>query len=579
VKLRYVAALLFALSLPTASGCSRKAVPKAIPSSQASTLSPDPKLLVPPPEPELAPGEPVRLTLPSDGGAWPWSVGRADAPLESRAMSFPGLTAFAVTGFAVRPEVNRALVSLKWEKKGQSVATRLTLCDTATGKVLTEWQIAGQQAVIDLSPDGRAILTANANPGRGRTILRLWVIGSDGQLRLSFWTPHSTSRPDGIRNEPGDRSDVAAALEIRWAGFVGNDRIVSSSRTGQLRVFETDGVKPLISLEGSPGRPAITPDGTKVALFTGNAVTLVDPTSGTIIGTRWVGQLPQHPVLAFSPDGSKLAIGGNGKALLLNLTTGDVQQVVLPKLHVTDTGMYDKPFGWAGNTYLFADGHLHDLRFPGSVWDYVGVEHMQFRGSRIWACVRPVGSTTSTLAAYDLPHPQALAQIAAAVNRPDLFAFKTGDGVRIDVSGVPENRRDEVQKTLEERLRTLGHHSDPAAPAVLFASVETAGTKTSTSYSGFDTYSYMKTPAVLRLVVNGKELWSDAWAIEPPFSIKVPFGVTLTDHLKQFTIGAPNYKLFANAPLPSFIPGPQSPTVPFGTIELNTERLKGRQIW
>ena len=405
MKLRYVAALLLALSLPAASGCSRKAVPKAIPSSQTSTLSPDQKSLAPPPEPELAPGEPVRLTLPGDGGTWPWSVGRAEAPPESRAISFPGLTAFAVTGFAVRPEVNRALVSLKWEKKGQPVATRLALCDTAIGKVLTEWQITGQQAVIDLSPDGRAILTTNANPGRGgRTTLRLWLIGSDGQLRLSVWTPHSTSRPDGIRHESGDRFDASAALEIRWAGFVGNDRIVSSSRTGQLRVFETDGVKPLISLEGSPGRPAITPDGTKVALFTGNAVTLVDPTSGKIIGTRWVGPLPQHPVLAFCPDGSKLAIGGNGKALLLNLTTGDVQQVVLPKLHVTDTGMYDKPFGWAGNTYLFADGHLHDLRFPGSVWDYVGVEHMQFRGKHTWAdALRPAGSSSSTLAAYALP--------------------------------------------------------------------------------------------------------------------------------------------------------------------------------
>lgn len=579
MNLRYVTLLNFALVVSLASGCSKAPVPKAIPSGKPSSLSSEQKAPDPPAEPEQVPGEPIRLNLPNDGGTWPWAVGRAESPTISRPITFTGLVPFAITGFSVRPEVNRAAVSLKWEKKGQPVATRIVLCDTAIGKTLTEWQIPGQQAVIDLSPDGRAILSTGANPGRERGILRLWLIGSDGQLRKLAWIPHSLSRPDGIRLEPGEQPESAVGQEIRWASFVGNERIASSSRSGQLRIFDTDGAKPLTNLEGSPGRPTVTPDGTKVVVFTGNAITLVDPVAGTVIGTRWIGSLPQHPALAFNPDGSTLAIGGNGKLLLLNMATGDVRQVLIPKLHVTDTGTYDKPFGWATNRYLLADGHLHDLRFPGSVWDYTGIEHMQFRGSRVWACVRPTGSTTSTLAAYDLPHTQALMRIAVAIDQPNLFALKTGDGIRIDVTGVPESHRGEAQAAIEQRLHALGYQSDPTSPAVLFVSVDTGGTKTSTTYSGYESYSYTKTPAVLRLVVNGKELWSEAWAIEPPFTIRVPVGVTLTDHLKPFTIGEPNYKLFANAPLPSFIPGPQSPTSPFGTSELNSERLKGWLAW
>ena len=579
MSVRCSAKLMLALFVFASFGCSKKPVPRATPSAKASTLAPEQAPPAPPPEPESAPGEAVRLTIPENGGTWLWAVGRAQPALPSQTLSFPGLQPFAVTGFAVRPEINRAIVSIKNEKKGQPVATRFVYCDTSAGKILTEWQIAGQQAILDLSPDGRAILSTYPQPGQDRTILRMWVIGSDGQLRRSSWTPHTATRADGLRQEPTDRYDTASALEIRWAGFVGNERIVSSSRMGQLRIFETDGLKPLSYLDGSPGRPAITPDGSKIAAFTGNAVTLIDPMSGVVIGTRWVGQLPPHPALAFSPDGSKLAIGGNGKALIMNLSSGEIELLLLPKLRVTDTGMYDKPFGWAGNTCLYADEHLFDLRLTNPIWDFTGVEYVQFRGSRVWACSRAGGTSTSTLAAYDLPQPRASARTANICSNPENFALKPGDKIRIDVTGLPENRRADVTKSLEQRLAKLGFHVDPAAPAVLFASVDATGTKAVTCYSGYDIYSYLKYPAELRLVVNGRELWSDAWAVEPPLKIRLPLGVTLANHLKPMPIGEPNYQLFASAPLPFYLAGPQAPNTVLGTTELKGERLKSWLGW
>jgi WD40 repeat protein len=471
------------------------------------------------------------------------------------------------------------VVSIKSEKKGQPSFTRADLCDTSSGKIITEWPIPAQQAVIDLSPDGRAFLTTYSQPGKDRNTLRLWIIGTDGQLRRFAWKPHTPTRPDGIRFEPGERTDPLSAQEIRWAAFVGNDRIVSYSQLGQLRVFETDGVKPLVSVEGSPCRPALSPDGNKVAIVTGNAVTLVDPVAGTVNGTRWVGQIPAHAALAFSPDGSKLAIGGNGKAFFLNMISGDVQEAVLPKLHVSDTGKYDKPFGWAGNSFLFADSHLHDQRFPASVWDYSGVEQVQFSGNRIWACVRSSGSTTSALYSYSLPNPQSIESIEEACDQSELFALKVGDGIKIDVTGLPENKRGEVQTALEQRLKSLGYKVDPASKAILLASVDTTGTKSGTAYTGLETFVYQKKPAVLRLVVNGKELWTGAWAIEPPFTIRMAPSVALADHLKQFEIGEPNYKLFTAAPIPSYFPGPQAPTSPFGNTELLGIRLPAWLPW
>jgi WD40 repeat protein len=529
------------------------------------------------------------LTIPQDtkdnkdnkdsSGSWPWTVGKAEEFPLSSPVSFSNLPPFAVTGMAVRPEIKRAVVSYKFERKGQPASTHFAMCDTANGKILTEWPFPTQQMVLDLSADGRALLSTSAQPGKERGILRLSVIGTDGQLRRIAWTAHSPARPTGIRYEIGERMDVLGAQEIKWAGFVGNDRIVSVSRLGQLRVFDTDGAKPLTSVEGSPGRPALSPDGSKVAILTGNAVTLVDPTEGKVIGTRWIGTLPSHPALAFSPDGSKLAIGGNGKAVFLNLVSGDVQEAVIPKLHVTDVGGFDKPFGWAGNSYLFADGHLHDLRLPASIWDYSGAEQVAFQGSSIWACVHPADSTTTTLATFNVPNKETIATLAVATNRPEQIAFKTGDRAKLDVSGIPEQRREEMQTALEQRLQALGYKVDPAATAVFSASIDATGTKAGVGYTGYDTYSYAKKPAVLRLFVNGKDIWSESWAIEPPFTIKVPPTVTLADHLKQFTIGEPNYKLFSMAPIPASFPSPQAPTIPFGTTELGVEKKTSWFHW
>lgn len=576
---RSVAAFALIALLAALSGCSRdSAAPKAVPAvtpNKSAEKAPPP----PPSEPEPAPGEPLPLLLPKDGGTWPWAVGRAEEPVEAKSISFSGLAQFAVMGFAVRPEVGRAVVTLKWEKKGQPANTRLALCDTTTGKTISEWQLPGLQTVLDLSPDGRAILTTSNQPGRDRTVLRLWVVGSDGQLVKTAWTAHTTSRPDGIRQEPGERPDTVAALEIRWAAFVGNDRIVSSSRIGQLRIFDTDGGKPLFFLNGSPGRPAVTPDGARVAVFAGNSVALVDPYVGTVVGSRWVGPLPPHPALAFSPDGSTLAIGGNGKAKLLNLAGGDVRDVVAPKLHVADTGMYDKPFGWAGNRFLFADGRLHDPRFPGPLWEYRGAEAVRFHGREIWLCSRSPGSSTCTISNDELPHLKELVSIAAAADVAGATALHAGDGVRVDVSATPEDHRADVQKALEARVLALGYRLDPTAPAVLLASVDAAGTKTLTAYSGFDPHAYVRKPAVLRLVVNGVEVWSESWAIEPPFTIRVPAGQALGEHLKQFSIGEPNYGLFAQAPLPLHAPGPQAPTTLLGATELKGERRKEWLRW
>jgi hypothetical protein len=575
--------VILVLSLSAVVGCSRgKGGPPqpqpTAPTAQPAETKPAKTDTEPEPEPEPAPGEVVRLAPPKDGGAWPWAVGKTELPGESRPVTFNNIAPHAITGLAVRPDVNRAVVSIRVDptatKKGPSpLSTRVALIDTAAGTTLPAWVLPGAYAVLDLSPDGRGILATYPQPGRDRGVLRLWVAGTDGQLKRWNCTAHAPPR-EGLRLDSANQATESLAHEIRWAAFVG-DRVVSASRGGQVRVFDTEGLKPLAGIDATPCRPAVTPDGAKVAFLIGSHVALLDPAARKIVGMRWVGTPPPHPVLAFSPDGAKLAIGGNGRLVLLDLTSGHFQSVTIPRLDVNDNGVYDKPFGWAGPDHILADRLLFDPQLPQPVWSYSGAEILQGRGWRTWASVRASDRPATTVRAFTLPAPETLGAVAAAKAKPGAAGLRPGGGVRIDVTGVPEDRREETQAALAKRLREVGFVPDEKAEVTLFASVDSPGTKPTVVYTAIGSYSYTRKPTRLRLVLNGKELWNDAWAVEPPFAFDYPKGTVLVDQLAKLGIGQPDYKAFTLAPFPSHLPGPNAPATAIGTTDLAATHTGG----
>lgn len=575
MRTRYIAMLLVA-SLTGGIGCSKGNGGQPAPSpptAPAGTVKPPPKSTEPEIEPEVepAPGEPVRLTLPRDGGAWPWSVGQASQSPESQSLTFRNLPPYALLGFAARPEANRAVVAIRYEPpkkgpappKGQPTSsTRVILCDTAGGRALTEWIVPGLYSILDLSPDGRSILSMSSQGGR--THLRLWVIGLDGQLKRWNWAPHSPLR-DGMLADPGIAD---SGTDIRWAAFAGIDRVVSASRAGQLRVFDTDGLKPLATIDASPSRPGLSPDGSKVAFLLGTSVALLDTRALKLVGTRWVGPAPPHPVLAFSPDGARLAIGGNRRLVLLTLASGDLQSIPMPRLDVNDNGVYDKSFGWAGASQLLVEGNLFDPQLPQPVWDYGGIRHIQHHGWQVWAAAADAGGSTVTIRAFTLPTNEAVAALTAAKARAGTFAIQKGSPIKIDVSAVPEDKRSEALEMLEKRVREIGYVVDPAAPATLLTSVDSPGTKPTVAFVGLGFYQYVRKPVRLQVMLNGSQLWNEAWSIEPPFHVYLPRGGSLSNYLSKLGTGLPDYSALATAPLPASLPGPEAPAGMLGATDL-----------
>ncbi len=301
---------------------------------------------------------------------------------------------------------------------------------------------------------------------------------------------------------------------------------------------------------------------------------LLDPVAGKVLDTREIGSPPPYPVLAFSPDGTQLAIGGNGRALLLDLNDGAVHSVALPKLRVTENGQIDKPFGWAGTRYFYADQQLHDPSFPLPLWDYRGAEAMQFRGYQLWACVRPPGSSTVTLRAFVLPHIDAQQYVTKAKATAEMFVLKPGSGIRLDLSGIPLDQQNEVKASLEVRLKEIGYTPDANAAAILYASIDTTGTKGSVSSVNGATVTYTRRPAMLRLVLSGKELWSESWSVTPPFFLKLESGEMPEQYFDRIGVGEPNYTLFKKAPLPSYFPGSSAPQGTFGASDFTPDGIR-----
>lgn len=568
---------VLALSLAVVVGCKR-------PQPSPPPAPPPKKFEEPPPKPEPKPAppkpdEPIRLTLPEakpdakKDSPEPWVVGKAPEPTDFTPISFPNLAPLAVTGVSARPDIGRAVVTIRSERKGQPVGTRLALCDTAKGEVVTEWVVPGEYSAADLSPDGRMVLATAHTAKSGRNTLRLWIAGSDDQLQRWSWVPHTVPQ-NGLPKWAGREMTQREAVEVRWAEFVGNDRIVSMSKAGQLRVYDVEGPRLLATIDATPCRPAVTPDGTRVAFLAGENVALLDPAAARVVATRPLGPPPPYPAFAFSPDGARLAVGGNGKVLLADLATAKVEHVVLPKLKTTEPGGIDKSFGWAGERYLYSGQQLHDPTFPLPIWDYHGAEHGEFRGWQLWLCVRQPGTSTSTLRPYTLPHLDAQLHVTTAKARPGMFALKPGGGVRIDLTEIPGERRDEVKAALEARLKELGYVPDASASAVLFASVDPTGAPAGVTYAGHGSVPYTRRPAKLRLWLNGKDVWSDAWAISPPFAVSVPPKTTAAEVLAKLEVGEPNYDLFRKAPIPSFFPGPAAPPGSFGASDFTPAGFK-----
>lgn len=429
--------LVAAYGLFTAAGCG--------PAETVATEAPPPPQPLPPgdgslirgskepaptPKPETHTPKPGEIVLPADGGTWPWNLAAAPPVQPSHPVTIPGYLypESTTAGVVVSPAAGRAVVLIAERVRDEEKMTRVVWCDLTAGTILSEWKVKGIYTPLDLHADGRRVLAVRS-PGEGKTDqLEVWTITGPDRLARRSWQPHDSLviAPDGdvlvIGGGP-DSNQPDPSRDVRWAAFAGPDRIASAARNGQVRVFETDTLHKVGSIDALPAVPTLTPDGSKVVFLTRAGAVLLDPHDAKVVGVRSVGEPPADPALVVSPDGKTLAVAANGRANLLDLTTGTVRTAAIPKLEVTRGG---RPlgFGWAGDRHLLADRFLYDPAKSEPVWDYGHIDKLVPRGREAWAVIRP-GRDDAVLRSFELPHPAA--RTAGKPGRSTLHATGVGD--------------------------------------------------------------------------------------------------------------------------------------------------------
>ena len=208
-------------------------------------------------------------------------------------------------------DTSGALSGLAYSPTGEMLATgggRLALWNT--GDYSQESTMGGFDQVdyVAFSPDGRLMILAGTifGPTDTRTVVRIWDIEADAPALQDF-RAHSTTlyaltvSPDG-----------------RYVATSGHDNWVRvwNTRTGT-QVAELTGPAPGI---------AFTPDGAQLATINGAAILLWDVATGDMIQEITSDEAEILLSIAFSPDGSLMAVGGlfeAGKVGLWDVAAGE----------------------------------------------------------------------------------------------------------------------------------------------------------------------------------------------------------------------------------------------------------------
>jgi hypothetical protein len=417
------------------------------------------------------------------------------------------------------------------------------------------WEARDLSAPFAVHPDGRHILMGSQNmTGMGKDTLELLTLSPNGKLDKQSWQPFyfpgQAKNAYSIDKEP----------MVTWAAFVGPRHIVTLCGDGRLQVWDLEPIKRVAVIAGVQGIPAVTHDGNLVAFLSGENAALLDPAEARVLNVRRFGRPPEKPVLAFDPEGERLACGGQGRIAVWNVETGRVQTAFTAELEIAPLFQMLPAFGWAGNEHFYNHGDLYDFRAPIPVWHYERPEWAMPFGRELWAIVWSSEKNSFVLRAFTLPQPGLQARINAALRKPNLFTLRPGDPVRIDVSGLAADRQDEVRGVLEQRAEEQGYRPSAEGWVTFQASEDKNGVPVSIRYDRRNllgivgeskTFTYTKRLAHFRIVTRGRVLQEESDFVAPPGSLKYTEG--MSTHLTE--CGGPNYALYAKCKIPGVIRG------------------------
>lgn len=461
-----------------------------------------------------------------------------------------------LTGVAIDPTGRRAVVTYQTGGPRGSATTRAVLCNLETGKAGTMASTEGEWVALALHEDGQ------------RIVVRSNKFGFGNNDRLEVWTLQGSRVAKHLECVPF--ADVNGGdKDLMWAEFVDANRLAISGRGGRVGVLDFPDLTVQCYVESVGGAvPTLSPNRKLLAFSNGDSVCLLDLESKEVVAKRAAPSKLQWPYLAFSPTGKRLGCVAFDRALCWDVATGDlVTEIPSNGSHFHDGIAFpDDQFLFCGNNVML------DLENQLQLWSYTGSEASRVVGDTMVMAVTD-GNKPGLLMNGKLPHRGALDMLAKAKTDPNLFVFKEGASVTLNLAAIADQAaRDNATKALTSELKRMKCTVVPNSALEIRAKV-TGPTSRQVSYFGRvgGTYTVQEWISTMEFVFEGKVVWSRGGGSNVPGFVSLKQGETMEAHLRSCE--KPSYFIFERPVLPKFIQRPAAGDGPTSRMTLGQSQI------
>ncbi len=504
------------------------------------------------PSPAATPLKPGEVAEPSWEGATEvpvgagdrWEVKVGEAPpmgFPPKAAALPKKTDFfeGLSGLAVSAAAKRGVLSYHLKGRGRDgqSTSRIVVIDLATARTLANAPLDGEFSVLAVHPDGKRIVAQRKQTvGRDakQTLVTLTALGNKATV-VDEWIPYS---------QADERS-----RNVRFAEFTPDGKFITANEPGTVVVWDFD-TRQIDFYFNIPRTsiPALSPDGKLIGYSGGDKVGLVDLTTREPIALKSAPQMNFWVKAQFSPSGKRLAASSQQKLMIWDVETGDVLfQGEIPGVALA-FGLHFP----AEEFVLLSNEYLVEWSSGIKVWQYTGGSHP--------VCERGVvfygGDALVPIA---MPQPEATRLLDQAKKQSDLFVVKKGTALKLDVSGVPAQYQDEVQKSLTRQIEAIGCKVAATADVTVKATV-TGPVKDSVSYFSAGSFEIDRYASTITFEYGGKTLWQGSQSNVPGF-LSSPREKSYQQQIDEAS-AKPNLYYFGHVHLPEFLQKPSESSGP-----------------
>lgn len=494
------------------------------------------------------------IALEATQSEWEVTPPAAAANFRARSTALPPKTDFfeKLSGVAINPLARKAVVAYSLGK-GAQATTRIILCDLENGKTLATASESGEMAPLALHDNGQYILMRRNEFGFGNLDrLEIWSIRGGAVAKHLIWTPYE--------------GEWGGGRDVMWAEFVSASTLATSSRSGKVALWQVASATPICHFHLTDGAvPTLSEDRRWIAFASDNKMGLFDVEKREVAVVTETPSKLTWPYVAFSPLGQKVACIAQDRILVWDVATGRLERdFTTAGLHIH--GGIDYPsenFLLANNQFLIA------LDSQIKLWHYRGAEHIRTAGGNTLVAVSG-RDKPGALAVMSLPHQEAVTLLQKALNQPDLFVFREGTKVKLDVSGIPADQRSRVSETLTNKLREMKCSVAPDGSIEVIAKIEGPQSR-KVSYINSGDYQVQEYRSRLSFVYQGKPVWETS-STNIPGIISLREGENIEGVLRKASQG-PSYGFYNNVVLPKFLQKPGDSPGPGGGQTLGVSQV------